>query len=735
MSLPLGCEFRIQRTGRGALARTCESRLPARRAAAFILLVIALFAAQVQAVSPRQLVEVADFGAPMVSRDGARVAFRVERASIDRNLHDSIWYVQEVSGVSPAVRVGAGGTPQRSSAGVSLPAIPVWSPDGRWIYYLALIEDSVDVWRAAADGSGAAPLTLDPADVRTFLLSEDGDTLFYSVGASRDEIVAEEQAEYDRGIRVDSTIPIGQGLFRSGGVDGRMSTQRLRDNEVIRHPLLHDRPDAWTAIDLVAGTRRTLPRSEWPAPTQAAASDVETAWKTAHDLRGERTARLTRTGERDGLRDEPAVVLSVSLGENVADTLECVSEACTNRPITGLQWRPDSDEVLFTVSDPQQGYAQAISGWDIRTGIVRSIVQSQGLLGGGRDRFSRCGVSYAAMICVSADPSQPPRLERIDLVTGHRSVLFDPNASLASEMGKSPVQLLRWRDVGGHEFTGQYYPAMRTSAAPPPLIISYYWCLGFVRGGLGDELPFQSFAAQGISALCINRAPIRIDAVERYELGRTAVESVVEVLASAGQIDRSRVGMGGLSFGAEATLWTAMYSDVLTAASVSSPMISPQLYLLSSLQPAWFESRLRQYWQLGPPGETAERWQRLSPLFNLQRFSAPILMQLPEQEYLHTLDYAIPLIRKGLADMYVFPNESHQKFQPRHKLAVYQRNLDWFRFWLSGDEGSGSIQQAQHEHWRAMRERICADAAMIANAAPWYCAQTPESGGTPRIAH
>ncbi|MFS6674120.1 hypothetical protein, partial [Staphylococcus aureus] len=71
----------------------------------------------------------------------------------------------------------------------------------------------------------------------------------------------------------------------------------------------------------------------------------------------------------------------------------------------------------------------------------------------------------------------------------------------------------------------------------------------------------------------------------------------------------------------------------------------------------------------------------------------------------HTLDYSIPLIRTGLADVYAFPNEPHQKFQPRHKLAVYERNLDWFLFWLKGYEDPDPTKAAQYARWQSMRSR------------------------------
>ena len=195
------------------------------------------------------------------SPDGRSVAFRVERASVARNTYDAVWYVQGL-GDALAVRVADGGVPLRDSAGESLPPKVVWSPDHRWIYYRALVDGKIDVWRAAADGSGAEPLTHDAADVRDFALDEGGRLLRYSVGATREEVRSAEQAEYDQGIHIDDTVPIGQGLFRSGYVGGRMATQRFSKVWFDRTPLLADVPDRWTEIDLATATRRPLAGSD-----------------------------------------------------------------------------------------------------------------------------------------------------------------------------------------------------------------------------------------------------------------------------------------------------------------------------------------------------------------------------------------------------------------------------------------------------------------------------------------
>lgn len=683
------------------------------------------YVAHAQTIAPRELLEVADFSSPVISPDGKKVAFRVEQASITRNTYDTTWYVQDVNGVSLPHRVADGGVVLRNTAGVPLPALVLWSPDDSWIYYRASVDGKIDVWRAAADGSGAVPLTHDPADVRDFRLADSGRTLQYSVGATREEVRSAEWAEYYKGIHIDSTVPIGQPLFRSGDIEGRLATQRYSGPWFNRGPLLAGVPDRWKEVDLVTGTHQELtspPEAGKSIPEVKSAGAKDVPWKQARSANGW-VAMLTRTGEQKDLLFKPYVVLSAR-SPDASRTITCTAPLCTGKKITGIQWRPSHNEVLFTVTDPEEGGAQSIYRWNVESNVVHLVVHSQGLINGGRiqARYSPCGVSSTVLVCVTADASQPPRLERIDLETGKRRVLFDPNAALAQAMARStPVKLLRWKGTNGQTFTGQLYPAQGVEGSAAPLFVSYYQCTGFVRGGVGDEDPFVSLAAHGISALCINEAPYVRNPVDRYNNAVAAVVGAVQLLFARGEIDCTKVGMGGLSFGSEVTMWMAMKTKLLTAASVSSPFLSSTYYLFNSLMGTKFTKVLKKNWGVGTLEETPDQWHLLAPQFNLDKISSPVLFQMPEEEYLSALDYAIPMIKKSVADLYVFPNEPHLKFQPRHKLAVYTRNMDWFRFWLQGYEDPNLGKRKQYAHWREMRAHICARSARKVGASPWYC--------------
>ena len=46
----------------------------------------------------------------------------------------------------------------------------------------------------------------------------------------------------------------------------------------------------------------------------------------------------------------------------------------------------------------------------------------------------------------------------------------------------------------------------------------------------------------------------------------------------------------------------------------------------------------------------------------------------------------------------------HVKNWPRHRYEIYERNLDWYRFWLKGEEDLAPGKSQQYKYWRQLRE-------------------------------
>src|SRR3546814_17530678 len=79
------------------------------------------------------------------------------------------------------------------------------------------------------------------------------------------------------------------------------------------------------------------------------------------------------------------------------------------------------------------------------------------------------------------------------------------------------------------------------------------------------------------------------------------------------------------------------------------------------------------------PDTTLFRSRPRSLAVNAERIDTPLLMQLADSEAMLALETFTALREHGQpVEMYVFPGELHNKWQPAHRLAVYTRNIDWF---------------------------------------------------------
>ncbi len=106
-----------------------------------------------------------------------------------------------------------------------------------------------------------------------------------------------------------------------------------------------------------------------------------------------------------------------------------------------------------------------------------------------------------------------------------------------------------------------------------------------------------------------------------------------------------------------------------------------------------------------PGDEAPEFWRPFSLARNAKRMSRPLLMQLADSEALISLESFTALKEAGQpVEMLVFPQEFHLKWQPLHRRAIYQRNIDWFRFWLQGRIDPDPAKVEQYRRWTAMRD-------------------------------
>lgn len=699
-----------------------------------------------QTLGTLDLVQVGRLSGLSLSPDQKHVVFRLDRDNVARNETELTWHrVRLEDGKSNAVCDA--GKPLWDINGYLDTSVAQWSADGKWIYVRRLEKQQVQIWRCSADGTRREQITQADADVRDFIL-EGNRTLHVALeGATRTEILEAEGREYDAGVLMDQTTIPGFPIVRSFPHNGRMATYRtLRPRDAMwdRTPLLGDRPPRFVSIDLVDRALR-------PASAKVEEQFAE-AWLRSGHPQYDPLARDIITSadglqtvqviSSDGAKFQiPVRPRSGTLMEwtdtSAGRTAICTADICTDADnISPVGWALKAKALVFQTST--FGVA-GLHVWDPAANTVATILSEETDI--GSDRSGSAGVCYLAgaasasgeVICLASEADSPARVIAVRLSTGKQRVLFDPNEALRhGSLGVAQkVEIAdRW---GGRAYGYLILPRswvdLPEGARPRlPLVITSYTCPGFLTGGSGGDVPEHVLAGLGYAAICIDMSGdiarsgagfnARVDGNDRM---LDFFEGALTELDKSGIVDPDRVVVTGFSASASAVTYALFKSRRFTSSIITTQgYLDPITCYLDSAQ-GRCRAHNAQYWSLpydGPDG----RFSETSPAAHVAEIKTPLLMQLADVEYqgmmqLHAamLDYDRPV------EMYVFPDEYHNKRQPRHRLAVYNRNVDWIEFWLRGSERADGDAKA-YARWRGMRDRQCELFTESAIAGkPWYC--------------
>ena len=82
----------------------------------------------------------------------------------------------------------------------------------------------------------------------------------------------------------------------------------------------------------------------------------------------------------------------------------------------------------------------------------------------------------------------------------------------------------------------------------------------------------------------------------------------------------------------------------------------------------------------------------------------PLLVQVSDYDLPCAQDAFTALReRKRPVEMHVFPGEFHVKWQPVHRVALYRRNVQWFKYWMMGLEDRDPVDPTQYQRWATLK--------------------------------
>ena len=389
--------------------------------------------------------------------------------------------------------------------------------------------------------------------------------------------------------------------------------------------------------------------------------------------------------------------------------LPCSAEACGGN-IVAAWWQPRARVAWFLRREGFKRETSALYRWLPGKAPTRAVATS--------DVLNWCKPAELGFVCLREGSTSPRRIVLFDWRTGRAVTAFDPNPTF-SRFRLGTVTRLKWRNARGLEAWGDLVlPPDYKKGARIPLVVTQYYSRGFLRGGTGNEYPVFLFAQRGIAVLSLERPDAvamgdpTLTSIEQGDRANTtgwadrrsvqsSIETGVRAAIATGAIDAAHVGITGLSDGATAVRFALINSTLFSAAALSSCCVEPDT--MGTAGPAF--AKMDHYWGApiyGAPGD--DFWRPVSLTLNADRIGTPLLMQLSDDEYQLALGAFEALRARGKpVEMFVFPNEHHNKSGPLHRLAIFERSLDWFDFWLRGRKDPDPAKRAQYERWEAMR--------------------------------
>ncbi len=316
-------------------------------------------------------------------------------------------------------------------------------------------------------------------------------------------------------------------------------------------------------------------------------------------------------------------------------------------------------------------------------------------------------------VSLEEDVNTPPKIYAIEPRNKQKVLLLDLNPQL-SELDVGRVEIVTWKGTDGNETEGGlYFPPNYESRKRYPLIIQTHGFnpKRFSMDGINEwssAFAARPLAARGFIVLQAGSSKKVQDITDTTNEGPTFMaefEGAVDDLDRKGLVDRNAVGISGFSRTVYEVGYALTHSSYRFQAAVLVDGISGGYFQYL----AWASTGDRTPERLngGPPfGSGLGWWMKNSPSFNVDKVRAPVrLVALGRGSVLEMWEWFAELsLQNKPVDFVEIRDGVHLLHKPSHRRIAIQGVVDWFRFWLKGEEDPDPAKVSQYARWHDLRK-------------------------------
>ena len=390
-----------------------------------------------------------------------------------------------------------------------------------------------------------------------------------------------------------------------------------------------------------------------------------------------RGGMLAYTQHRDG---DPANLTEAYIAP-AAGGAGLVATRELDRSISSTLWMPDGRALLVGANDSGRVglWEQPLGGVAHRIDLG-PIAEYTGLAVGPAEKLA----------VVGSEAQRPPELYLLESLDGEPRRLTDFNLEIASRsLGKT--ESLTWKSSDGQKPHGVLtLPPDASPGKARPLVLVIHGGPTGASNEAFDPLA-QLLAARGFAVFQPNyRGSDNLGNAFQRAIADSPGEGIgkdvlagVAALKKRGDIDPTRIGVSGWSFGGFVTGWLIGHSSDFAAAVAGAAALDFfDMWSLSDLGPQ------RRHALLGSPWGRPEFFTKHSPLTEAARIRTPtlILSNSADQRVAVTQSFKLFRALKGngvLTRFVVYPTGGHMPVGPVRQRDVYRRWVEWMETHLT----------------------------------------------------